>query len=184
VRMSRLLMELALPPTCLQPRNIDGCFLCKVQERCGQELEIACDQPIFAPDAEPSRKERGHQRCEAAPPKPERRKANWGGFLKRPGTASVLFHDPRGSRRLLLSPAAPRSLPDLARGLLQPFEQLRELRLERVGDPLRGGDRRGVPAPLDLAEVLGVHPRDAVSDLVERLASSFACLADRVVELA
>jgi hypothetical protein len=56
VRMSRLLMELALPPTCLQPRNIDGCFLCKVQERCGQELEIACDQPIFAPDAEPSRK--------------------------------------------------------------------------------------------------------------------------------
>ena len=30
-------------------------------------------------------------RCEAAPPKPERRKASWGGFLKRPGTASFSF---------------------------------------------------------------------------------------------
>ena len=27
-------------------------------------------------------------RCEALPPKPERRKASWGGFLKRPGAAS------------------------------------------------------------------------------------------------
>ena len=46
---------------------------------------------MFFPDAEPSRKERGHQRCEAAPPKPERRKASWGGFLERPGTASIFL---------------------------------------------------------------------------------------------
>ncbi len=41
-----------------------------------------------------------------------------------------------------------------------------------------------MPAALDLAQVLGVHPWDAVRDLVERLASSFPGLADRVAELA
>jgi hypothetical protein len=56
--------------------------------------------------------------------------------------------------------------------------------VERVRDPLGCRDCRRVPAALDLAEVLRVHPRDAVGNLIERLASSFAGLADRVAELA
>jgi hypothetical protein len=40
---------------------------------------------------------------------------------------------------------------------------------ERVGDPLRGRDRRRVPPALDLPQVLGVHPRQPVGDLIERL---------------
>jgi len=65
---------------------------------------------MFSPDAEPSRKERGHQRCEAAPPKPERRKASWGGFLKRPGTASIFL----AAGRIGDPPIAPRGLRRLS----------------------------------------------------------------------
>jgi hypothetical protein len=57
-------------------------------------------------DAVLSRKERGHQRCEAAPPEPKSRKARREGFLKRPRIASFslvgMARDRRGDSRRIL----------------------------------------------------------------------------------
>lgn len=66
---------------------------------------------------------------------------------------------------------------------LQRPDELGQLHVERVGDALCGGDGWSVPAALDLAEVLGVHARDAVGDLLKRLVALLASFADPRAEL-
>jgi hypothetical protein len=67
----------------------------------------------------------------------------------------------------------------VARGVavLQALDEFGERDFQRVGDPLGGREGRRVPASLDLAEVLGVHARDAVGDLLKRLVALLASLA-------